>query len=214
MKITFSKYVIATVLFVSTSVSITAQSTTSIASELDALTHQMFVDMNNKNYDAILEKTHPKVFEMVSKETMSTVIKSMFEGNEQFSIEIPKEIPEYKVSQVFKGSENNLEYAFASYDMKMNMTFKDQTFDETGKETMKSMMSAQGMVVDFISDNTIKVIIKNSMTIILREDTTNNEWVMINYDADSPLFYQILSKEVLEKSKSYKQDLMLASKDK
>lgn len=180
--------------------------------DLDAIAKQMFIDVNDKNYDAILNMTHPKVFDMVPKETMKTVIKSMFEGNEQFLIEIPSEIPEYKLSEVFKGSDNNLEYSFVSYDMKMNMTFNDQEFDDEAKKTMTSMMSAQGMEVEFISNKTLKVLMKDSMTILLKEDATDNKWVMINYDPDSPLFYQILSKDVLEKAKNYKQDLMLQRK--
>ncbi len=70
---------------------------------IGALAKKMFVDMNNRNYDAILDMTHPKVFEIVSKEQMKTLFKSMFEGNDQFSIETTKEIPDYKLSKIFKG---------------------------------------------------------------------------------------------------------------
>ncbi len=178
------------------------------------IAHKMFVDLDNLDYDAILDMTHPKVFDLVPKDQMKTMIKSMFEGNEEFAIEIPKGIPEYKLSDVFKGKKNNLEYAFVSYDMNMKMTFNNEEFDDEGKEMMTGIMKSQGMEVDFVSNNTMKVLMKDRMTILLKEDATKNEWVMINYDPDSPLFYQILSTELLEKAKEYNQNLLLDSKKK
>ena len=52
---------------------------------------------------------------------------------------------------------------------------------------------------------------KDRITIVLKDNSTNNNWAMVNYDPDSPIFYQILPSELLEKAKIYKQDLMLES---
>ena len=52
------------------------------------------------------------------------------------------------------------------------------------------------------------------MTILIKDESTNNKWAMINYDPDSPLFFQLLSATVIEKAKSYYQDLMIAQKKK
>lgn len=176
--------------------------------------HKMFVDLNNLDYDAILDMTHPKVFELVSKEQMKTLIVSMFEGNDEFSVEIPKTIPKYKVSKVFEGEENNLEYAFVSYDMNMKMAFKNEEFDDEDKEMMVNLMKVQGMDVDFVSNSSMNVLMRDRVTIILKEDATKGKWVMINYDPDSPLTYQLLSTDLLEKTKEYRQDLLLSSKNK
>ncbi len=181
-------------------------------SEVKNLVDRMFTYAINKDFDALLDITHPKVFDIAPREQMLTLFKTMFEGNGEFSIELPDTKPEYKITELFKGKENNLEYALMSYDMQMKMTFNNQEFDDSTKEMMTNMMKAQGMDVKFISNNTIDATIKNSLVIILREDTTNNEWKLVNYDANSPLFYQIVSSEVIEKAKSYKQDLMLESK--
>ncbi len=183
-------------------------------SVVEDLVNKMFVDVLNKDFDAIIDMTHPKVFDIAPKEQIKEVFKMTFEGNDEFSIEIFDKIPEYKVSEVFKGTANNLEYAFVSYDMRMKMTFNNQEFDDESKQMMTSMMSAQGMYVNFISDNTMDVLLKDSLTIMLKEDATNNQWVMVNYDADSPLFYQVVSSDLIEKAKEYKQNLMLESKKK
>lgn len=180
--------------------------------ELHGMVKRMFNDMNNRDYDAILEMTHPKVFEMVPKEQMKELLKSMFEGNEEFIIDIPKTAPEYKLSKVYKGKKNDLQYAFTSYDLKMKMTFKNQEFDKESKEVMKSIMATQGMDVTFISNNAVDVFMTDRITILLKDIDTKSKWVMLNYDPDSPMFYKILSSEVLEAAKEYKQNLMLARK--
>lgn len=183
-------------------------------SVIEDLAHKMFVDVLNKDFDAIVDMTHPKVFDIAPKDQIKEVFKMTFEGNNEFSIEMFDKIPEYKVSEVFKGAENNLEYAFVSYDMRMKMTFNNQEFDDESKEMMTSMMKAQGMDITFISNSTMDVLLKDSLTIMLKEDATNNQWVMVNYDADSPLFYQVVSSDLIEKAKEYKQNLMLETKKK
>ncbi len=181
---------------------------------LNALVKKMFVDINNKDYDAVLDMTHPKVFEIVPKAQMKTMFVSMFEGNGQFSVEIPKTIPDYKLSEVFKGKEDSLAYAFTSYDMGMKMTFHDQEYDEESKKMMKAIMKTKGMDVDFISNNAMNVMMYDRVTILIKDNDTANKWVMINYDPDAPLFYNVVPTEVMEKAKTYKQDLMLARKKK
>ncbi|SNR15081.1 conserved exported protein of unknown function [Tenacibaculum jejuense] len=182
--------------------------------EIRQIANKMFEDMNSRDYDAILEMTHPKVFEIISKDQMKTVLKSTFEGGNEYSIEIPKETPDFKISKIFKESENNLSYAFITYDMTMKMTFHNQTFDDEAKKVMAGVMKSKDMDVTFISNNAMNVLMNNRMTIVLKDKVTKNKWVMINYDPDSPLFYQILSSVVLEKAKTYKQDLMLENKKK
>ncbi|MCF7560115.1 hypothetical protein L3X39_05645 [Sabulilitoribacter multivorans] len=182
--------------------------------EVESIAKKMFVDMNNRDYDAIIDMMHPNVFEMVPKETLKTLFKSALEGNEAYSIELPTSIPEYKVSKIFKSEEENLEYSFVSYEMDMKMTFNNEEFDEEAKEMMIPMMKAQGMDVEFISNNTMSVSMKDRMTVIMKDDSTDNTWVMINYDPDSPLFYQIVPSSLIETAKEYKQNLMLESKKK
>lgn len=189
-----------------------SQSNETGVNHLDSLTQKMFTDMNNRDYDAILDMTHPKVFEIAPKESMKTVFKSMFEGTEEFSIDIPKTVPKYKISEIFKSEKDSMKYAFVSYDMKMSMTFHKQEFDDASKEMMIPMMKAKGMDVTFVSSNTMDIDMKDRITILLIDNTTNNKWVMVNYDPDSPLFYQIVPTSLLESAKDYKQNLMLENK--
>ena len=189
-------------------------SVSSFSQEINEIANKMFVDMNNRDYDAILDMTHPKVFDIVPKEQMKAVLKSTFEGSNEYSIDIPKQIPEFRVSKVYKEEKDNLSYAFITYDMTMTMTFHQQTFDAQTKEMMKGVMQAKDMDVTFTSDSSMSVLMNNRMTIIMKDTATENKWVMINYDPDSPLFYKILPSTLLETAKVYKQEIMLESKKK
>lgn len=210
----YNKTLIKSILLVAIFISVSsfAQTNSDILKDVDNITLKMFNDMNNRDYDAILDMTHPKVFEMAPKESIKAVFKSMFEGNEEFSIDIPKIIPKYKLSNVFKNEKDSLQYVFVSYDMNMKMTFHKQDFDDDSKKMMKTMMAAKGMEVTFITNNALEIFMNNRITIILKDNTTNNKWVMVNYDPDSPLFYNIVPTSLLESAKDYNQDLMLESK--
>lgn len=206
-----NKYLILSVFFFFITSKISAQEADARL-ELDSLALKMFTDTNKGDFGALLDMTHPALFDLVPRETMLTIIKSTFEGTDEFSIELSKKVPEYKISAVFKDEENNTDYAFVSYNMNMNMTFHNETFDDEAKETMINLMKLQDMHVAFISNNSLDIEMANRITIMIKDDVTNNKWALINYDPNSPLFYQILSKTVLEKAKDYYQNLMIENK--
>lgn len=52
------------------------------------------------------------------------------------------------------------------------------------------------------------------LVIFLKDEKTNGEWKMVNYDPNSPLFVQILPVEIIEKAKNHHQAIMLESKKK
>lgn len=180
--------------------------------EISKMAEKMFVDMNNRDYDAILEMSHPSIFKLVPKDQVKILFKNMLEGNEEFSIELPKSVPAYKISEIFKENKDNLEYAFVSYNMMIKMTFNNQKFNDEAKEIMTSAMKLKGMEAKFITENSLNLTMNNSMTIILKDDSTKNKWAMINYNPDSPFFYQVLPTSLLETAKEYKRNLMLESK--
>ncbi|MDB2385360.1 hypothetical protein N9V96_02690 [Polaribacter sp.] len=177
--------------------------------EIEVIAKQMFVDMINSDFDAIVDMTYPTVFDFVPKSQMKTVIRSMFEGNEQISLELPKTIPQYKISEIYKADKGYLEYAFITYDLQMKMTFHEMEFDEEGKKMMTTNMANQGMEVDFVSNNTINVLMKNRITVILKDHHTNNKWKMLNYDTNSPLFKEVTPSEIIEAGKKFSDNLSL-----
>ena len=176
---------------------------------LDSLTQQMFQNVMNLDYEGIFSMTHPKVFEIAPKETLREFLAASFEGSGEFKIELFDTTPEYQISTIFNDETSNSKYAFVSYNMDMKMTFIHESFDDNTKEIMQKMMNAEGIDVTFTSDNVLDATVNNSITIVLKNAETHDKWVMVNYDADSPLFYQVVPTSIIEKTKAYKQDLML-----
>lgn len=203
MKIKKALYLIALVVFSSHTL-IAQKSNETIVKEM---AKQIFVDINNKDYDAILDMTYPKIFDMAPREQMKSIIKSTLEGNNNMSIDIPKTVPDYKLTKIVENKEESLAYAFLSYDMSMKMTFFNQTFDDNAKQGMKSMMQSQGMDAEFISDNSVKVIMNDRVTILIKDKTTKDKWAIINYDP-SPMISSLLPSEVVEAAKKYQEDLL------
>lgn len=209
----YLKAILLTLLFISGANAFSQnETTTKEFKELNKIAKKMFVDVNNKDFDAIVDMTYPKVFDIASKDQMKALVKDMFEGNQEFTIEIPKIIPKYKLSKIYKKTKDSLEYAFVSYDMKMKMTFHKQEFDDQAKKMMIPYMETKGMFVKFTANNSMDVLMKDRITILIKDSTTKDKWTMVNYDPDSPMFYQMVPASLLESAKLYKQDLMLESK--
>lgn len=189
---------------------------TSVAqgSELDVLANDMFEKTNQRDFDALIDMTYPAVFDLVPKDIMVTMFKSMFEGNYEMSIDLPEQKPEYTLTDTFKSEDSKTEYAFMNYDMEMSMTFKNQEFDKEGQEMMVNMMKVQGMDASFENPSKVNVNAPDRLVIFLKDEKTNGEWKMVNYDPNSPLFVQILPVEIIEKAKNHHQAIMLESKKK
>lgn len=189
---------------------------TSVAqgSELDVLANDMFEKTNQRDFDALIDMTYPAVFDLVPKDMMVTMFKSMFEGNYEMSIDLPEQKPEYTLTDTFKSEDSKTEYAFMNYDMEMSMTFKNQEFDKEGQEMMVNMMKVQGMDASFENPSKVNVNAPDRLVIFLKDEKTNGEWKMVNYDPNSPLFVQILPVKIIEKAKNHHQAIMLESKKK
>lgn len=189
---------------------------TSVAqgSELDVLANDMFEKTNQRDFDALIGMTYPAVFDLVPKDTMVTMFKSMFEGNDEMSIDLPEQKPEYTLTDTVKSEDSKTEYAFMNYDMEMSMTFKNQEFDKEGQEMMVNMMKVQRMDASFENPSKVNVNAPDRLVIFLKDEKTNGEWKMVNYDPNSPLFVQILPVEIIEKAKNHHQAIMLESKKK
>ena len=194
------------------SIIVCAQSNEEKLKEINNVAVRMFANMNNRDYNAIIDMTHPKVFEIAPKESIKELFKSMFEGNEDMTINVPKTNPDYKLSKLYINEKDSVDYAFISYDMKMDMTFHTQEFKDEEKSMMKTMMKSKGINVTFISNNKLDLFMQDRVTIILKDNFTNGKWVMVNYDPDSPLFFQILPESLLDNAKAYHQDLLLKQK--
>ncbi|MCQ9634593.1 hypothetical protein MP477_06450 [Chryseobacterium sp. WG23] len=165
-----------------------------------------------KDYDGMVNMTHPAIFEKIDKQTMIDGFKKMFEKNDEFEIEmVDTDQTTFNVSDIFTTADNT-KYAFSSYPMKMKMTFLKEKFDDDKKKMVLGMMEAQGMEAKFINDTTLEMS-KQSMILALNDKTTSNTWKYLNYDEANPLYVSIVPVEVMKKAKEYYANLLIKQKE-
>lgn len=166
----------------------------------------------SKNFDAILDMTHPAVFEKVDRNALKTTFKSLLDGNEDFKIELGSiNKTSMVVSDIFTDSQKS-KYALVSYPMSMKMIFLKQKFDDAQKEMMSKGMEAQGFKVKFLNDQTVQME-KLSMLVATNDNATKNQWKYLNYDETNPMYISVLSTEIMKKAKDYYSDLLIKEKE-
>ncbi|AZA81115.1 hypothetical protein C1637_00600 [Chryseobacterium lactis] len=173
---------------------------------------QAFMSMfQKKDYQGMLDMTHPAIFEKIDKKTMIDGFKRLLEGNDEFTIEIidaDKEM--FSVSDIFTTADN-IKYAFSAYPMKMKMSFLNEAIDDEKKKMMLGLMEAQGMKARFLNDTTMEMS-KQSMILALNDKSTGNTWKYLNYDEANPLYISIVPVEVMKKAKEYYVNLLIKQK--
>lgn len=169
--------------------------------------------LENKDYKHFLDLMYPAIFEHIDKETLLELMKGAYEGNKEYSIEIlDAQKIKFTVSEIFTEVPDT-EYAFVSYPLALKMTFLEQSFnDEKEKQMMKGLMEMQGMKVEFINDNTVKLEM-HSMTIAIKDKSTDYQWRYLNHEEDNPHHSLFVQAEILRKAKDYYYDLILKQKE-
>lgn len=166
----------------------------------------------NKNYEGMMDLTHPAIFEKIDRKILTDTFNKMFEGNDEFKMELLSSNNDvFNVSDIFI-AQDNTKYAFSSYPMKMKMIFLKEKFDEEKQKMMIGMMEAQGMNAKFINDTTLEMS-KLSMILALNDKTTGNTWKYLNYDEANPLYISIVPVEVMKKAKEYYANLLIKQKE-
>ncbi|WP_106918015.1 hypothetical protein [Chryseobacterium aurantiacum] len=165
-----------------------------------------------KDYEGMLDLTHPAIFEKVDRKMMADSFNSLFEGNDEFKMELVETDKNvFNVSDVFT-TQDNTKYAFSTYLMKMKMIFLKESFDDEKKKMMLGLMEAQGMNAKFLNDTTLEMS-KQSMILALNDKSTGNAWKYLNYDEANPLYVSIVPVEVMKKAKEYYANLLIKQKE-
>lgn len=150
------------------------------------------------DYDAILNYTHPKLFDLISKEQMTQVMQNLFE-NEAFQIRFvhPKVSFTYGEFQKINGTD----YCVINYNNAMRMTFDKKLSDEEVTEMKKSLLTSKEYEkVTYEKDRNSFFIEGKSTLIGVLGEATQNQWKFVNYSASqAQLAKTILGDDVVEK---------------
>lgn len=147
------------------------------------------------DYDAILEATYPKVFDLVSKEQMKEVLKSTFNGNEGIKVKLLPTEPEFSFGEIFK-IENQF-FCLVNHNLSMQLIMDEKIEDiEMMISIFKSTLETDKVTFDQ-STNTF-TIHKRSTMIGIYDEFTNKTWKFLNKDKNNLLANKLLSEKVIK----------------
>lgn len=147
------------------------------------------------DYDAILEATYPKVFDLVSKEQMKEVLKSTFNGNEGIKVKLLPTEPEFSFGEIFK-IENHF-FCLVNHNLSMQLVMDEKIEDiEMMISIFKSTLETDKVTFDQ-STNTF-TIHKRSTMIGIYDEFTNKTWKFLNKDKNNLLANKLLSEKVIK----------------
>lgn len=146
------------------------------------------------NFDAIFETTYPKVFEIIPKEQMKTMMGQMME-NEQFSIKLVEVEPNFLFGELKKIEGKT--FCMVNYNNAMTMRFKEPVEDaEAMVDIFKSSMEADLVTYDKLSD-TFRIEMRSTL-IAVADDETKNQWKFLNKDKENKLFSMIFNEKIVK----------------
>ena len=147
---------------------------------------------NNKDWDKIIDITHPKLFDLITKEQMLAQMEGMFMYFKDFQM-IAENITDISSIENYEGDH----YTSFFYDNEIVFTFYNSddfdnilpTFiDEYGEDNVKA----------FRTSNSVNITARSSQIAVLEENSS--EWKYIEWqEGYEELLYEIVPASVIEK---------------
>jgi hypothetical protein len=148
-------------------------------------------------FEELMEYTHPRIFEMASKEQLVEVFRQSFD-NEQMKIRFDSTAIT-GISEDFKS--NGVLYKKIDYWMSITVTLADTaSTNNPGFITTMTTAFEQGFpggTVEF-DKNTKKFRISASSIMIAIKDNDTAPWMFLGYQKDKALLKQLYSQEVID----------------
>lgn len=164
---------------------------------LKANCEQMYDATYNMEFEKILDFTHPKVFEMVDKETMLTMLDETFQ-NDQLRIRLVHPKTTFTFSEVKVIDAKKI--CIVEFPQAMRMIFENPLSDEEKnsiEESLKETMTSKK--ITFEKARNAFYIDGKDIMIAVSEEVTQNQWKLINYDKNQPqLLNMILGENVVK----------------
>lgn len=158
---------------------------------------KMYEASYNLAFDEVMNYTHPKVFEMASREDVLTALEYAFD-NETMRIRLIHTNPNFTYSEIKTIEGKSL--CLINYTNAMRMTFENKlSGDEV--ETMKKSFTDSGeyKVVNFEKDRNSFFLEGNSIIIAISDETTQGKWKFVNYSkTQAQLAEMLLGAKILK----------------
>ncbi len=175
--------------------------------EIKTLSEEVMKLTDKGEYEKVMDYMYDPFFDLFTRDEIKEFLRIIFEGNEEFRIEIDASNPNFSYSEIYK--KEDTKYSFVGHSVKMKMTFLNQEIDEEDKYLMGLNMRAQGLEVLDFEGNSVTVLSNNSVMILINDKNTNGKWKSMNFDSDNAFVYQLLPTYVIEDAQKFQEKLML-----
>ena len=155
---------------------------------------KMIEATNRSDYDALLDHTYPKVFEIAPRDAMKSAMETMF-TTEEFTIKIIDTAPNFKFGDIRRIDEGY--YSIIDFDMALEMTYTKPVGDKKDSmlERFKTSMGTSDITFD-AARNTFKIK-KRSQLIGINDAASKNVWTFLSND-NRGLLYKMLGEKVIK----------------
>ena len=155
---------------------------------------KMIEATNKSDYEALLDHTYPKVFEIAPREAMKAAMESMF-TTEEFTIKLIDTPPNFKFGEIRKIDAGY--YAIVDFDMALEMTYNKPVGDKKDSmlERFKTTMGTKDITFD-VGRNTF-IIKKRSQLIGVNDAASKNVWTFLSND-NRGLLHKMLGEKVIK----------------
>ena len=146
-------------------------------------------------FDELMDFTHPRIFELATKEQLAQLLKSAYE-NPEFKMSLDS-ISITDISAPFKFENSN--YRKIEYRMLAGIKFNDTSLT-SDKEDIERIINSlessfQGGNITF--DETTRWFRINAITIMFGIKDLDKPWLFLGYQKDSPQLMKIYPSEVI-----------------
>ncbi len=158
----------------------------------------MYEASYNMDFDAILDATYPRIFEIVPREQMYDFMDKSFQ-NEQLRIRFVHPTVKMNYSEIKEVEAKKV--VLITYEASIRMIFETQLSDFDIKDMEANLKANLPEKTVIYEPNRNAFLISGTDTMIaVADEYTNHQWKYITYDkVQKPLLIQIIGESVLQK---------------
>ncbi|MFN3754192.1 hypothetical protein [Flavobacterium sp.] len=159
-------------------------------------TQKIYLATTTLDYDAILDSTYPKVFEILPKAQMKEILIETFNGNEQMKIKLLNIAPNFEYGEIIKIGDQN--FCLIDHNLEMELTLTEKIEGEEIEmmvDLLKAAMETER--VTFSKEANSFTVKKKSTMIGISDAATKNQWKFINKDKENVLVNKLFSNKVV-----------------
>lgn len=147
------------------------------------------------NYDAILDLTYPKLFEIVPREQLRQMIVQTFNGNEEMKVKLINVAPNFSFGEIKKI--DNHSFCLINHNLSMEIILKVKLTPDEATAMLDLFKEAmETREVTFDKEKNAFKITKIATMIAIADESTKNQWKYFNRDKKNALLSTLFGEKV------------------